>query len=335
MRRMLTGLAIGAAMAAGLAAVGADAGTLDRVRQRGHVVCSVDQTPGFGDFDTRGQPIGFEVDLCRAVATAVLKDPNAIQIQRVTTKYKFRALAEGELDIALGMTTWTFDREAAQGVLFPLVTFYDGQGFMAWNDVVEATALKAGTTICVQAGTTSAGNLADLLTRTGSTAKVLALSSSEEKLNAFAERRCDVVTGDRSELAAQKSRRAATRNSWKMLAPTISREPLGPAVANGDVEWFNIVRWAMAVPMIAEARGVTSHGLDQMPASDTELRRLKGEDPTFGSGLHLDPAWARRIVTEIGNYDEIFQRNLAPLNIGRELNGLWSQGGLLYPPPLK
>lgn len=306
---------------------------MDRVLARGKVVCGVDQTPGFGGFDDRGTPIGFEVDLCRAVAAAVLKDAKAFQVQRVTTKYKFSALAEGELDIAFGMTTWTFDRDTGMVVSFPTVSFYDGQGFMKWSDVADPWG--AGSTICAQSATTSAANLTEYLARRQSPAKVLALSSSEEKFNAFAERRCGVVTGDSTELAAHKSRRVAMQGTWTLLDTVISREPLGPAVLNSDPEWFAVVRWAMLVPVIAEARGLGLRNLDSLAAADSEMRRLKGEEPGFGAVLRLDPAWARRIVASVGNYGEIFARNLAPLGIARGQNALWTDGGLLYAPPLR
>lgn len=316
----------------GLAALPAQAGAvLDRVKARGKVVCGVDQTPGFGGFDDHGTPVGFEVDLCRALAAAVLGNPGAIQVQRVTTKYKFQALADGELDVAFGMTTWTFERDTTQGASFPAVSFYDGQGFMKWADEPHPWAA----TICVQSGTTSATNLTEYLTRRQSTAKVLALSSSEEKFNAFAERRCSMVTGDSTELAAQRSRRTAMNNSWELLDTIISREPLGPAITNSDPEWFAVVRWSMLVPIIAESRGVGMKNLDTAPSTDGEIRRLKGEEPGFGAALRLDPAWAKRIIVSIGNYAELYKRNLQPLGIARGQNALWTDGGLLYAPPLR
>lgn len=331
-KRILAGLVMATLLAA--FAVPARAGAvLDRVLARGKVVCGVDQTPGFGGFDDRGSPIGFEVDLCRAIAAAVLKDAQAFQVQRVTTKYKFTALAEGELDVAFGMTTWTFERDTAMSAAFPAVTFHDGQGFMKWADVADPWA--ANSTICVQSATTSAANLAEYLARRQSPAKVLPLSSSEEKFNAFAERRCGVVTGDATELAAQKSRRAAMQSAWTLLDILISREPLGPAVPSGDPEWFALVRWSMLVPIIAEARGLGMKNLDSLPATDGEMRRLKGEEAGFGAGLRLDQAWARRIVASVGNYGEIFARNLGPLGIARGQNALWTDGGLLYAPPLR
>ena len=306
---------------------------LDRVLARGKVVCGVDQTPGFGGFDDRGVPVGLEVDLCRAIAAAVLKNPQAIQVQRVTTKYKFHALAEGELDVAFGMTTWTFDRDTSMMSTFPVIAFHDGQGFMKWSDLSDPWAPSS--TICVQSGTTSASTLQEYLVRRQSPAKVLTLSSSEEKFNAFAERRCDVITGDNTELAAQKSRRIAVQGAWTLLDTIISREPLGPAVINTDPEWFAIVRWSVLVPIIAEARGLGRANLETVAATDAETRRLKGEEAGFGATLRLDPAWARRIIAAVGNYGEIFARNLGPLGIGRGQNALWTDGGLLYAPPLR
>lgn len=331
-KRVVLGVLAGLIL--GTAALPVQAGAvMDRVKARGKVVCGVDQTPGFGGFDDRGMPVGFEVDLCRAVAAAVLGDSKAIQVQRVTTKYKFLALAEGELDIAFGMTTWTFDRDTAQTASFPTVAFYDGQGFMKWAD--EANPWAASSTICVQSGTTSATNLTEYLTRRQSPAKVLSLSSSEEKFNAFAERRCSMVTGDSTELAAQRSRRTAMKSSWQMLDTVISREPLGPAIANTDPEWFAVVRWSLLVPIIAEARGLGMNNIDGATSSDGEIRRLKGEEPGFGAALRLDPAWAKRIISSIGNYAELHKRNLEPLGIARGQNALWTDGGLLYAPPLR
>jgi len=322
------------ALILGLSALPAQAGTvMDRVKARGKVICGVDQTPGFGGFDDRGTPVGFEVDLCRAIAAAVLGNPGAIQVQRVTTKYKFAALADGELDVAFGMTTWTFERDTGQVASFPAVSFYDGQGFMKWSD--EANPWGPASTICVQSGTTSATNLTEYLARRQSKAKILALSSSEEKLNAFAERRCSVVTGDSTELAAQRSRRTAMTHSWELLDTIISREPLGPAISSTDPEWFAVVRWSLLVPIIAEARGLGMKNIDTAPSTDGEMRRLKGEEAGFGATLRLDQGWARRIVVSVGNYAELFTRNLAPLGIGRGQNALWTDGGLLYAPPLR
>ncbi len=318
-----------------LAAKGADS-VLERVRERGEVVCGVDQTPGFSRSDDTGRAIGFDVDFCRAVAAAVLGDPGAIATARVSTAYKFNAVKAGDIDIAFGMTTWTYTREAELGTAFPVVLFYDGQGFLTWADSgIESIDDLGSATICVQTGTTSEANLRDFLARFP-TAKIMPTVSSEEKFTAFAQRRCPVVTGDRSELAAQRSRRTTEADSWKLLPGTISREPLGPVVVPDDPRWRAIVRWALLVPMIAEARGLSRAALATAgEATDQEMARLLGQDPEFGQGLGLDPAWARRVLEAVGSYGDIFDRNLTPLGFDRGENALWRDGGLIYAPPLR
>lgn len=307
---------------------------LERVIAQGFVRCGIDMTPGFSGISESGAVTGFDVDFCRAVAAAALGDADAIRTSRVSTHHKFDAVRNGDLDVAFGMTTWTFTRDTELGVAFPAVTFYDGQGFMAWADAGIATPADIQGPVCVQKGTTSESTLADLLAgRAGVT--MMPATSSEDKFNAFAERRCAVVTGDRSELAAQRSRRTADPGAWVLLPGTISREPLGPVVVAGDAQWFAIVRWAMLVPMIAEARGLTSVSVATVPAKDGEMRRLLGDEPDFGAALGLKPTWARRIVESVGSYEEIFTRNLGQLGLDRGENALWRDGGLIYAPPLR
>lgn len=316
----------------------ATAGTvLDAVRERGQVICGVDQTPGFSAFDASGVATGFDVDFCRAVAAAVLGRADQIKVRRVNTANKFAALRDGDIDISFGMTTWTFNRDTALGTAFPVVTLYDGQGFLVWNEDGPTTVDGLdGHAICVQGGTTSAANLTDFLKREGLTATVVERATSEEKMNAFATRLCTVVTGDRSELSVQTARRAARPGQWRLLPSTISREPLAPVVAAGDPEWFAVVRWAILATIIAEHRGVTADRLSHMEDSvDGELRRLAGAEPGFGEALGLDARWARRVVAQVGSYAEIFERNLAPLGLERGQNALWTAGGLLYAPPLR
>lgn len=306
-----------------------------RVLERGYVRCGMDMTPGFSGIDGSGRPTGFDVDFCRAIAAAVLGDGEAIRTLRVNTKHKFEAVVSGDLDVAFGMTTWTFTRDSTLGVSFPAITYYDGQGFMAWSESGIATpdGITTGT-VCVQEATTSEGNLKDFL-RDRSSVEVMPTPSSEDKFNAFIERRCSVVTGDRSELAVQRTRRAIDPQSWSLLQGTISREPLGPIVTAGDPEWFTIVRWAMLVPIIAEARGVTGASLASTTESDREMQRLRGEDPEFGKELGLNPDWARKILESVGSYAEIFSRNLSPMGLDRGENDLWRNGGLIYAPPLR
>ncbi|MGC2854311.1 amino acid ABC transporter substrate-binding protein [Novispirillum sp. DQ9] len=334
--RTVTAIIIGAAWLAAAPAGAKDTQTIrERVMAQGYVRCGVDMTPGFSGIDGDGRTAGFDIDFCRAIAAAVLGDSEAVRTSRVSTRHKFEAVLTGDLDVAFGMTTWTFSRDTTLGLAFPAVTYYDGQGFMAWSDsgIDRPAAITKGA-VCVQQGTTSEGNLADYL-RDRTEVRVVPALSSEDKFNAFAERRCAVVTGDLSELAVQRARRAAMPGAWAVLPGTISREPLGPVIAAGDPEWFAIVRWSVLVPMIAEARGVSSASLDDTPATDTELRRLRGEENGFGTELGLKPDWARKIIESVGSYGEIFARNLSPLGIERGENALWRHGGLIYAPPLR
>lgn len=319
---------------------------LDRVEQQGEVRCGVDLTPGFSGVDTDGNARGFEVDVCRAVAAAVLGTPDAVSIRRVNTANKFNALNVGDIDIAFGMTTWTYTRDTGMGAVFPVVLYYDGQGFMTWVDKgSDKTPVKPwkdvppGTRVCVQRGTTSEANLAAAVRAGHALVEMVPATSSEEKFIAFAQRQCTLVTGDRSELAARAATMPAERRQWRILPDTISHEPLGPAVAQGDPLWFSVVRWTVLAMLVAEAKGVTSANVAGLSASpDPEIRRLAGGDPAFGKPLGLDSQWGLRVISLIGNYAEVFQRNLgsgSPLGLERGLNALWTDGGLHYVPPLK
>lgn len=323
---------------------------MDRVMQQGEVRCGVDLTPGFSSVDADGNARGFEVDVCRAVAAAVLGTPDAVSIRRVNTANKFNALTVGDIDIAFGMTTWTYTRDTGMGVVFPVVLYYDGQGFMAWAGKTadktpgtdSGTPWKnapPGTRVCVQRGTTSEANLTAAVQAGHAPVDMVPTTSSEEKFIAFAQRQCTLVTGDRSELAARAATMPAERRQWRILPDVISREPLGPAVAQNDPLWFSVVRWTVLSMIVAEAKGVTSANVaGQITSSDPEIRRLAGGDPAFGTPLGLDSQWGLRVISLIGNYGEVFQRNLgsgSPLGMERGPNALWTDGGLHYAPPLK
>ena len=315
----------------------ASGSVLERVRERGYVTCGIDLTPGFSQIDAAGEASGFDIDFCRAVAAAVLGDGSAIEARRVNTATKFEALVNGEIDIAFGMTTWTLERDTSLGVVFPVVNYFDGQGFMAWSDDGPTVVTEMdGFSVCVQTGTTTETNTREFQQRHDLDIELVLLPSSEEKMNAFAQRQCQVVAGDRSELAIQRASRAIMPNQWQILPETISREPLGPVVVAGDPLWFGIVRWTVQTTLAAEVRGVTAANvMDYLDSEDSELRRLAGGDPDFGSALGLDPAWMQRVILEVGNYGEIFERNLGEYDIERGLNHLWREGGLMYPPPLR
>jgi len=318
----------------------APATVLERVRQTGAVTCAVDLTPGFSAQDAEGRPRGFEVDLCRAVAAAALGDAERVRVRRVSTKNKFEALTRGEIDIAFGMATWTYQRDTLLGTRFPAVTWYDGQGLMSWG---PPPASLNGVSLCVQAGTTSARNLSDWLAGRKDQPKLVSVATSEEKWDAFSQRRCTVVTGDRSELAVQRAqiapKAAQAGEGWTLWPDVLSREPLGAAVSASDPQWFAIVRWAILATVVAEARGVTqTQARGTAPAAETldgELKRLYGLEPGFGAGLGLQDDWARQVIAGVGNYEEIFTRSLAPLGLERGENALWRDGGLMYAPPLR
>jgi general L-amino acid transport system substrate-binding protein len=315
----------------------AAASTLERVRKAGLVTCGVDATPGFSSIDTVGNPVGFDVDFCRAIAAAVLGDSNAIETRRVSTASKFEALVRGEIDVAFGMTTMTLSRDTTLGTVFPAVIFYDGQGFMTWADSGISTKNDLqGQTICVQQGTTSAGNLAEFLAREQITARIIDAPNSQEKINAFAQRRCSIVTGDRSELAVQAATLEPGKGQWPILPLVISSEPLGPVVATDDWQWFSIVRWVVNSTIAAESLGLNQSNTPTLTApTNGERARLLGQDPAFGQGLGLDPQWARRVIIQVGAYDEIFTRNLSVLGLHRDTNALARDGGLLSPLPLR
>lgn len=313
---------------------------LARVRHNGVVRCAVDMTPGFTQIDAQGEPHGFDVDFCRAIAAATLGDASRIAVQRINTANKFQAVAEGAVDVAFGMASWTLTRDTTLGTRFPEIFFHDGQGFMTWADTnIRTLSDSRDGTVCVQSRTTSIDNLRTAIQAHGWTMKLVELASSEEKWNAFAARKCQMVTGDRSELIGRRASMASDAQQWRLLPETISREPLGPVVSAADERWISIVRWVVLVPLIAEAREVTSASIGHIqPSDDIELARLAGRDPTFGHTLGLDPLWARHVIEQVGNYAEIHERDLgrdSPYKVDRGINALWNQGGLFYPPSLR
>lgn len=313
---------------------------LDRVKRDGQVRCGVDQTAGFSDIDASGRPIGFEVDFCRAVAAAVLGDANAIVLSRVRTANKFKALVDDEIDIGLGQATWTLTRDTSLGVWFPVTLFHDGQGFMVWSDTgIKRLADLAGRSICVQGGTTSFVTLREAVGPLQPVPSLVEFATSEEKSSGFLGRRCDAVTGDRSELTALRASSVSGGGRLSLLSEVISREPLGPVVSNRDPVWGQIVRWVGFALIAAEARGLTSDSVKSIISSpDGEIRRLAGLEPGVGRGLELDDRWARRIIEQVGNYGEIFARNLGAetrIGLDRGQNALWLSGGLIFSPPFR
>ena len=316
-------------------------GTLRSVRSKGFVHCGVGTgLPGFSNPDARGRWTGIDVDVCRAVAAAVVGDANKVRYTPLSAKERFTALQSGEIDVLSRNTTWTLVRDTALGLDFAGVTYYDGQGFMVRKALgVKSARELDGASVCINAGTTTELNLADFFRSNNMRYLPVVFETASEVFAAYDANRCDVYTTDRTGLAAQRTR-LKTPGAHLILPETISKEPLGPVVRHGDDQWADVVRWSLRAMIAAEQYGVNSRNVDRMRASTTnpDARRLLGGEGEIGPRLGLDRDRAYRIVSQVGNYGESFQRNLGSdtaLGLSRGLNALWSKGGLMYSPPLR
>jgi general L-amino acid transport system substrate-binding protein len=314
--------------------------TLDVVRQRGHLVCGTNTgLVGFAVPDSRGGWSGFDVDLCRAVAAAIFRDGGRVRFVPLNAKERFTALQSGEVDILSRNTTWTMSRDTGLGLSFVGILYYDGQAFMTRRALgLKSVADLAGASICVQSGTTNELNLADFFATRGLSYRPVVYERLDEVLGAYTNGRCDAFTTDSSQLIAERTR-LPDPDAHEILPDFISKEPLGPAVRQGDAVWANIVRWTLFAMINAEELGVTQANADEMrDASNPEIRRLLGTEGAFGRAIGLDPDWVVQIIKATGNYGECFERNLgmsSALKIPRGHNALWSKGGLLYAPPVR
>jgi general L-amino acid transport system substrate-binding protein len=337
---MRNGLTAAVAALALLATGGlASASTLDDVKARGTLICGTNPaTAGFSLPDNNGNWTGFVVDYCRAVATAVLGDPAKVKFIPLESKDRFTALQSGEIDILAHNATWTSSRDASLGILFAGIYFYDGQGFMVHKGGPTDAAGLDGASICVSQGTTSELNIADYFRTRNMTYEPVGFANEIDQLKAFEEGRCDVYSADTSSLNAARLQMANPDDNV-VLAEIISKEPLGPVVRQGDDAWFNIAKWTLFALVSAEEFGVSSANVDEMKASDNpNVRRLLGAEGTFGKDLGLADDWVAQIVKAVGNYSEMFERNIgasSPLGIKRGANALWSAGGLQYAPPIR
>lgn len=316
--------------------------TLDAVKARGQLVCGVNTgLAGFAQADSNGQWSGLDVDICRATAAAVLGDPNKVKWVPLNAQQRFTALQSGEIDILSRNTTWTLSRDASLGMHFTAVTYYDGQGFL----VPVKTKLKSakqmkGATVCVQAGTTTEKNLTDYSRANGLNLKPVVFDKLEAATGAYFSGRCLAFTADSSALASIRNKEAKNPAEHMILPELISKEPLGPMVRRGDDEWFAIAKWVIFGLVEAEEYGVTQANADKQLATSTDpvVMRLLGKTEDLGKQLGLDKEWLLRAIKATGNYGEIFERNVGPktaLNLPRGSNRLWSQGGLMYAPPLR
>jgi general L-amino acid transport system substrate-binding protein len=311
--------------------------TLEKVKTRGKLVCGVNTgLAGFSFIGADGTWQGFDVDYCRALAAAIFNDPNKVEFRPLTAQARFTALQSGEIDVLSRNTTWTLSRDTSLGLNFGPTTFYDGQGMMVPVKLgVKNIRGLDGATVCVQSGTTTELNLADYFRRLKIKFSPVVFETTDQTFAAYDSGRCDAVTSDISQLLAQKTtlKEPATHI---VLGETMSKEPLGPAVRHGDDQWFDIIKWVAYGLSQAEEFDITSRSIGEAASSkDPNVRRFLGLEGGFGDMLGLSNDFMVRVVTHVGNYEEIFTRHLRPLNLERGLNTLWTQGGLLYAPPFR
>jgi general L-amino acid transport system substrate-binding protein len=336
-------IALGALVAAAaMAAVPAHAGkTIDTIKQRGQLVCGVNTgLAGFSAADSQGNWSGLDVDYCKAVAAALLGDATKIKWVPLNAQQRFTALQSGEIDILSRNTTWTLTRDASLGLSFVGVTYYDGQGFMvpSKGKIKNAKQLK-GATVCVQSGTTTEKNLNDYSKSMKLNMKPVVFDTQEATNKAYFAGRCQAYTTDASGLASVRNKEATNPDDHLILPELISKEPLGPSVRRGDDEFFAIVKWVVFALIEAEEYGITQANVDQMKTSqDPVVQRILGVSEDTGKLLGLDKDWAYRAIKAVGNYGEIFERNVGPktaLKLPRGANNLWNKGGFMYAPPVR
>jgi general L-amino acid transport system substrate-binding protein len=339
MKRMIATIAIG--LAASLSATAASAqATLNTVKQKGFLTCGSNTgLAGFGVPDAQGNWTGLDVDLCRAIAAAIFNDPTKVRFIPLSAKDRFTALQSGEVDVLVRNTTWTMSRDTQLGLDFTGVNYYDGQGFLVRKKLGVASAKELnGASVCTQQGTTTELNLADFFRANNMKYEVVAFATAAETFDAYNSGRCDAFTTDASGLYSERLK-AANPDEHIVLPEIISKEPLGPSVRHGDNQWGDIVRWTHYAMINAEELGVTKANVDQMTKNDNpEIKRMLGSEGKFGEAIGLTNDWALRIIKHVGNYGEIFEKNVgqgSPLKIQRGQNALWTKGGLQYAPPIR
>ena len=334
--------AIGAAVL-GFGASAASAAVLDDVKAKGFVQCGVNTgLAGFASPDAAGNWTGFDVDYCKAVAAAVFGDATKVKYTPTTAQSRFTALQSGEVDMLARNTTWTISRDTALGFNFRTVNYYDGQGFMVTKGLNVKSALElSGAAVCVQSGTTTELNLADYFKANSLEYKPVVFEKLEEVNAAYQAGRCDVYTTDQSGLYSLRLT-LTNPDDHVILPEIISKEPLGPAVRQGDDQWFDIVSWTHYALVQAEEFGITQANVDEIKSTTTnpDIMRFLGSeaDTKIGTDLGLTNDWAYNIIKGVGNYGEVFERNIdasTPLKIERGVNALWTKGGLQYAPPVR
>ena len=338
MRKMIPiVLALGASLAFSVAA---QSQTLKTVQDRGSLICGVNPgLEGFASKDANGQWSGFDVDFCRAVAAAVFNDPSKVEFVPLSASDRFEALKNKQIDVLSRNSSWTMGREGDNGVVFTGVTYYDGQGFLVPKAKNFQSALELdGSKVCVQAGTTTEPNFVDFFEANHMKYETVHEASADDMVAAYQDGKCDVLTTDASGLFAMRQQLAKPTDSV-ILPDIISKEPLGPAVRQDDMQWFNIVKWVNFAMLNAEELGVSSKTIDEaLKSQKPAVKRLVGTEGDFGKPFGLTQDWAVRVVRTVGNYAEVFDRNVgahSKLGIPRGLNELWNNGGIQYAPPIR
>ena len=329
------------AATAALAAFGsADAQTLKTVKDRGHLICGVSTgLPGFSNPNDKGNWSGLDVDLCRAVSVAIFDDPGKVKFVPLNAEQRFKALQSGDIDLLSRNSTWTMSREADFNLSFAAVNYYDGQGFMVRKNTNKDSALALdGAKVCVQSGTTTQLNLGDYFRANNMKYQEMPFPNVAETLKAYDSGACDVFTSDVSQLYSERLT-LSKPDDHVILPDVISKEPLGPAVRQGDSQWLEIVKWAYYAMLNAEELGVTSKNIDEaLKSQKPDVKRLVGTEGNYGERIGLTKDWAARIIRQVGNYAESYDRNVgagSKLGIPRGLNHLWSEGGIQYAPPIR
>ncbi|MBG0742419.1 MAG: amino acid ABC transporter substrate-binding protein [Cylindrospermopsis raciborskii KL1] len=314
--------------------------TTDKVKTNLRLVCGVSgELPGFSFVQTDGKYAGIDVDVCRAVASALFDNPDKVEFRNLSAKERFTALQTGEIDLLSRNTTWTFSRDTSMGLYFSPVVLYDGQGIMIRkNSGINSLADLKNKAICTQTGTTTEQNLADQMRKRGISYKPVVFEDINVTFATYSEGRCDAVTADRSALISRRTTLPKPEDNI-ILNELLSSEPLAPAVAQGDPQWHNIVKWSVYALIKAEELGINSQNISQFANSkDPEIKRFLGTEGNLGKGIGLTNDFAARIIKHVGNYGEIYDRNLGSktkLNLPRGQNELYSKGGLLYSPPFR
>ncbi len=341
MKRLFTGAVLLGAIAAFAApawAQGSGSKTIDDIKSRGQLICGVSTgVAGFSLPDSKGVWQGIDADTCRSVAAAILGDGNKIRFVPLTTTNRFTALQSGEVDLLVRSTTWTLGREANLGLEFAGVNFYDGTGFLVKNALgVKSVKELSGATVCVQPGTSTELAIADYFRQNNMKFTPILIQDQAEIQNTFLSGRCDSYSTDMSGLASFRFQQGDKKGDFTLLPEVISKEPLGMMVRKGDDKFFDLVRWTFFGLLQAEESGVDSKNVDQMMSStDPTIRRLLGAEGDLGKALGVDNKFVVNAVKSVGNFSEIWERDITPLGIPRGQNALWTKGGLMYPPPMR